>query len=70
MEEPYIKVATGDFTKGKQEYGVFQMLFNTLNTLSHEIQHYYQWLDDELFDEEEAEYGAEELTYDFIRRIF
>ncbi|EUJ21569.1 hypothetical protein [Listeria aquatica] len=42
------------------------MIFNTLNTLSHEIQHYYQWLDDELFDEEEAEYGAEELTYEYL----
>ncbi|EUJ33791.1 hypothetical protein MFLO_01125 [Listeria floridensis FSL S10-1187] len=65
-EEPYIKVATGDFIKGKQKYGVFQMLFNTLNTLSHEIQHYYQWLDDEELDEEEAEYGAEELTQEYL----
>ncbi|WP_239256998.1 hypothetical protein [Listeria ilorinensis] len=65
-EEPYIRIATGDFQLLKKEEGVFQAAFTILNTLSHEIQHYYQWLDDEEFDEEIAINGAAELTEEYI----
>ncbi|WP_163655428.1 hypothetical protein [Listeria sp. PSOL-1] len=66
QQEPYIKIATGDFLIMKVKEGVFQTLFSMLNTLSHEIQHYYQWLDDENLDEQTAEMGAEELTQEYL----
>lgn len=66
LDEPYIKIAAGDFDKLKKEMGVFQAVFNTLNSLSHELQHYYQWIDNEELDETEALEGAEELTYEYL----
>ena len=38
----------------------------TLNSISHELQHYYQWVEDLEFDEEEAEEGAFELTIEYL----
>lgn len=65
-DEPYIKIAAGDFKELKMKVGVFQAIFSTLNSLSHELQHYYQWLDDDEFDEQVAIDGAEELTYEYL----
>lgn len=76
-EEPYIRVATGDFYDLEKEQGRRNAILTTLNSLSHELQHYYQWIDGEEFlkeDEElledEAVEGAKELTWEYIEDGF
>lgn len=65
-EEPYIKIATGDFQELIHECGERNAILNTLKSLAHELQHYYQWYDNTEYDEEEAEDGADELIYEYI----
>lgn len=65
-EEPYIKIATGDFQELINNSGERNAILSILNSLAHEIQHYYQWYDDTDYDEDEAELGAEELIYEYI----
>ncbi|MCY9141302.1 hypothetical protein [Peribacillus frigoritolerans] len=57
-EEPYIRIATGDYLELLEEIGQDDALATILGTFAHELGHYYQWIDDEL-DDEEAEEGAE-----------
>ena len=66
-ETGIIKVATGDFNGLLKEEGKINALNMTLNSISHELQHYYQWVDDLEFDEEEAEEGAFELTIEYLQ---
>ncbi|GAC41990.1 hypothetical protein [Paenibacillus popilliae] len=42
----------------------------TLQSLAHELQHYYQWLDDDEFLEDEAEEGAGELIREYLEDKF
>ena len=65
-ETGIIKVATGDFNELLKEKGKINALNMTLNSISHELQHYYQWVEDLEFDEEEAEEGAFELTIEYL----
>ena len=65
-ETGIIKVATGDFDELLKEKGKTRALNMTLNSISHELQHYYQWVEDLEFDEEEAEEGAFELTIEYL----
>ena len=66
-ETGIIKVATGDFNGLLKENGKINALNMTLNSISHELQHYYQWVEDLEFDEEEAEDGAFELTIEYLQ---
>ena len=66
-ETGIIKVATGDFNGLLKEKGKINALNMTLNSISHELQHYYQWVEDLDFDEEEAEEGAFELTVEYLQ---
>ena len=66
-ETGIIKVATGDFNGLLKEEGKINALNMTLNSISHELQHYYQWVEDLEFDEEEAEEGAFELTIEYLQ---
>ncbi|MBC1479737.1 hypothetical protein HB981_07080 [Listeria seeligeri] len=61
-DEPYIRIATGDYEELDADVGREDAIFATLNSLSHELQHYHQWID----DEEVAEEGAVELTTEYI----
>ena len=61
-----IKVATGDFNGLLKENGKVNSMNLTMNSISHELQHYYQWVDDLGFDEEQAEDGAVELTCEYL----
>lgn len=58
-EEPYIKVATGDFQELVSERGEDNAILAILNSIAHEIIHYRQWLENPDFDEEKAETEAE-----------
>jgi hypothetical protein len=42
--EPYIRIATGDYIELLSEFGKDDALASILYTLSHEITHYYQWI--------------------------
>lgn len=58
-EEPYIRIATGDYMELLDELGKDEALASVLNSMAHELGHYYQWIDDEEFDEESAEDTAD-----------
>jgi hypothetical protein len=58
-EEPYIRLATGDYIELLEEIGQDNALASILGTFVHELGHYYQWIDDLELDDEEAEEGAE-----------
>ena len=44
-EEPYIRIATGDYPALKRECGRDDALAAFITSLSHEIVHYVQWLE-------------------------
>lgn len=58
-EEPYIRIATGDYMELLDELGKDEALASVLNSIAHELGHYYQWIEDEEFDEESAEDTAD-----------
>lgn len=43
-DEPYIKIAVGDYETLEVKWGKDNALASILLTLAHEITHYYQWL--------------------------
>ena len=45
-QEPYIKVATGDYLELLEERGKDNALACILYTILHELSHYFQWLND------------------------
>jgi hypothetical protein len=69
-EEPYIRIATGDFNDLEKEHGRKDAILLILQSLAHELQHYYQWLDDKEFLEDEAEEGSGELIAEYIEDGF
>lgn len=44
--EPYIRIATGDFSKLFEKWGKDNALASILRTIMHELSHYFQWLND------------------------
>jgi hypothetical protein len=44
-EEPYIRIATGDYPALRRKRGRDNALASFLNSLSHEVIHYRQWID-------------------------
>ena len=45
-DEPYIRIATGDYCDLRKKVGVDNALASIIGTLAHELTHYYQWLND------------------------
>lgn len=43
-DEPYIRIAVGDYLELCQKYGTQKALLSILKTVSHELTHYYQWI--------------------------
>ncbi|MFP7486299.1 hypothetical protein SFC65_19235 [Priestia filamentosa] len=64
-EEPYIRIATGDYEDLVEDRGEVDALWAILGSVAHEIIHYQQWLDDRALDETEAENMGETLLDDF-----
>jgi hypothetical protein len=58
-EEPYIRIATGDYKELLVENGLDDALAAILSSIAHELGHYYQWIDDLVLDEEVAENNSE-----------
>ena len=44
MQEPYIKVATGDYEENAERWGKEDALRANLCSIAHELTHYYQWI--------------------------
>lgn len=44
MEEPYIRVSTGDFGEIKARNGRDNAVFAVLHSVAHELTHYFQWV--------------------------
>lgn len=66
-EHARINISTGDFFEIVKVKSKDQAVYSVLHTICHEIQHYYQWVDNLSLDEEEAELGANDLTCDYIK---
>lgn len=62
-QEPYIRIATGDYMELVQELGQDDALASILNSIAHELGHYYQWIDDEELEEESAEDTADYIMH-------
>lgn len=43
-DEPYIRIATGDYVVLCKEWGEKYATLSILRTLAHELTHYYQWI--------------------------
>lgn len=57
-DEPYIRIATGDFEELDSEVGRDDALAAYLHSFAHELTHYQQWIHDKPFLEDEAEETA------------
>ncbi|MFE0508308.1 hypothetical protein ACWF7H_29555 [Peribacillus butanolivorans] len=53
--EPFIRIATGDYSELIEERGTKDALYAMLDSIAHEIIHYQQWLENRELNEEEAE---------------
>ncbi|TYS63662.1 hypothetical protein FZC76_19435 [Sutcliffiella horikoshii] len=60
--EPYIRISTGDYEELLKERTEIDALYAYLESITHELTHYQQWLNDKDFDENEAENNAVELV--------
>ena len=45
-DEPYARVATGDYQQLKEEMGRDDALASVLLSVAHELTHYFQWIND------------------------
>ncbi|WP_239984861.1 hypothetical protein [Sporolactobacillus pectinivorans] len=63
--EPYIRVATGYYLDLITEEGKLNALYPVLESIAHELSHYFQWFDDLDLSEEQAEEMAEGMLDDF-----
>lgn len=50
-DEPIIRIATGDYAALAQKHGRYSAPATFIISLSHEIIHYFQWLDDGIITE-------------------
>ena len=67
LEEPYIRVATGDFHELQEECGKDEALAAYLSTIAHELSHYFQWLNDLKMTEIGKERQADKYSRDIVR---
>lgn len=68
-EEPYIRIAVGDYQELKGKRGQDNALASILHSIAHELTHYYQWVKNSDCDiakmERQAQYYAREILYDY-----
>ena len=67
--EPYIHIATGDYTDLIRERGKIDALYAMLDSIAHELCHYQQWLEDKKLEEEEAEEKGSQLVDEYAENI-
>jgi len=62
-DEPYISIATGDFWREKEKYGRQRALCYALETIAHELTHYFQWVNGFEMTSKGKERQATNYTY-------
>ena len=67
--EPFIRIATGDYSELIEERGTKDALYAMLDSIAHEIIHYQQWLENRELNEEEAEENGYKLVYSYAETI-
>ena len=68
-EEPYIKIATGDYLELFDKWGKDDALASILTAIAHELTHYFQWLNDLnltfIGEERQATNYSHKILYDY-----
>lgn len=64
-DEPYIKIATGDYQQMVEEWGNDGALAAILGAIIHEITHYFQWINDVCLTDS----GLEKQASHYSRKI-
>ncbi|MGE8019305.1 hypothetical protein ACQKOM_10340 [Peribacillus frigoritolerans] len=67
--EPFIRIATGDYSELIEERGKKDALYAMLDSIAHEIIHYQQWLENRELNEEEAEEEGYKLVDSYAETI-
>ncbi|MCM3170335.1 hypothetical protein [Peribacillus frigoritolerans] len=67
--EPFIRIATGDYSESIEERGTKDALYAMLDSIAHEIIHYQQWLENRELNEEEAEEKGYKLVDSYAETI-
>ena len=69
-EEPYIRIAIGDYKKRVESWGKDFAVANTLLDIAHELTHYFQWVNDirltEIGEERQATVYARDILEYFL----
>lgn len=68
-EEPFIRIATGDFPELKQTQGRDNALAAFISSLSHEIVHYFQWIETGEVSERGVAKKAESMLRRYARAV-
>lgn len=70
MEEPYIRVSTGDFGEIKARNGRDNAVFAILHSVAHELTHYFQWVNGleltAIGEERQAAYYADIIIDEYM----
>lgn len=70
MAEPHGRIATGDYKELCEKIGKYNAMCNILVTLTHELTHYFQWLNDlpltDIGRERQATQYAEYVLYEYL----
>ncbi len=67
-EVPYIKISTGDYEELIMKIGKDNALAAILNSLAHELTHYYQWVNNSNVSDEKMEIQAKQCARRIIRK--
>lgn len=67
-DEPHIRVATGDYIESLEKHGYYNTIASIFDSISHELIHYNQWLDNPVFKngEREANKRAKEIVTEYL----
>lgn len=69
-EEPYAKIAVGDYGIISEQYDIFSALCSIAASLAHELTHYFQWLNDvrltQKQEERQARYYSRKIVYMYL----
>lgn len=65
FDEPYIRIAVGDYRELCEDWGEIEALFAVLRDIAHELTHYFQWIN----RLELTAVGEERQATNYSRRI-
>lgn len=68
--EPYIKISAGDYRSAKNEEDKVNILVGIIESIIHEITHYFQWINDLTLTDDELEEQASEYTEYILDQYF